>query len=100
MDNIDRVISKLNEILDTPGGMERRDCYSISQTKGPYGTPHFSAMPQSTVVVFTHSDDPNDTQVIGIVVDDSVTTVMWNNDGWEAWHERDEFFLHTDVAKG
>jgi len=86
MDAIDSVISKLNEITGIPDGIERDDCYNITQTKGPYG--------QSTVVVFTHSDDPNDTQVIGIIVDGVVSTLMWNNDGWEAWHERNEFFLH------
>ena len=85
MTMMDSVISKLNEIVGIPGCIKKQDCYNISQTKGPYGL--------STIVVFSHGDDPNDTAVIGVVEDDVVTRVMWNNDGWEIWSS-DETFIH------
>jgi len=89
MNDIDKVILKLNEVINIPNGVERRDCYNISQTKGPYGF--------SVAVVFSHRDDPNDTFVIGFVVDDVVTRVLWNNDGWEMWSS-DETFIHDDLT--
>jgi len=78
MDPINSVISKLNEIIDVPDYIQRRDCYNTSTTKGPYGF--------QDIVVFSHGDDPNDTLVIGVVdKDGTVTRIMWNADGWEHW---------------